>query len=557
MITIKTIEDIRLLNENTELECKLANGANGKGGLPKKTFWETYSAFANTNGGVILLGVKENKGKFSIEGIKDIQKVLDDFWNTINNKQKISKNIVIEENIKIINISSKNIIQIYVPRAKRKERPIYLNNSPLVNSYIRLHSSDVKASEDLIKRMLSDQVRDTQDDELLENFGLNDINIDTLQRYRNMYVTINPSNERNTYNNVEFLRSIGAWRRNRKTNEEGLTVAGLLMFGHFISIQEIFPSYILDYQERPIVKGELRWMDRVTIDSNWSGNLFDFYLKVSKKLTFDLKIPFKLNGNTRIDDTPIHKSLREALVNTLVHADYSGKASILIIKKRGMFKFRNPGLMRIAIELAIQGYEHDARNEKIHQMFHFIGLGERAGSGIPNIFKWWNKEYGLKPILYEKLIPYEQTVLELRTMSLGDKDNNLGDKNNNLGDKDNSLGDKNNNLNNYIIDGLEFPIFDSIYKINKKLKEELIKIAIPVSSKKRITNKEILKKTIRDLCEDKYLTIELLAQLLNKSEVYLRKDVLNSMVENKELFRAFPKTPNDPRQAYTSRKNNE
>ena len=74
---IKTLEDIQLLNENIELECKLANGRDGKGELPKKTFWETYSAFANTNGGVILLGVKETKDHtFEVEGINDIQKVL-------------------------------------------------------------------------------------------------------------------------------------------------------------------------------------------------------------------------------------------------------------------------------------------------------------------------------------------------------------------------------------------------------------------------------------------------------------------------------------------------
>ena len=36
-----------------------------------------------------------------------------------------------------------------------------------------------------------------------------------------------------------------------------------------------------------------------------------------------------------------------------------------------MFVFRNPGLMRVSIEQAISGYEHDCRNEKLHQMLHF------------------------------------------------------------------------------------------------------------------------------------------------------------------------------------------
>ncbi len=66
----KTKEDIfQLINrqENAEVEFKSA-----KSGFPK-SFWETFSAFANTNGGIILLGVKEKNGHISIEGLNDEQ----------------------------------------------------------------------------------------------------------------------------------------------------------------------------------------------------------------------------------------------------------------------------------------------------------------------------------------------------------------------------------------------------------------------------------------------------------------------------------------------------
>ena len=85
-MNIKTIEDIKLLSEDVELECKLANGRDGQGELPKKTLWETYSAFANTNGGTILLGVKEVKGhNFEVEGIKNTQKILDELYSGLEN----------------------------------------------------------------------------------------------------------------------------------------------------------------------------------------------------------------------------------------------------------------------------------------------------------------------------------------------------------------------------------------------------------------------------------------------------------------------------------------
>ena len=60
----------------------------------------------------------------------------------------------------------------------------------------------------------------------------------------------------------------------------------------------------------------IRWADRVQSSSSaWSGNLFDFFFRIYPMLVKDLKIPFKLEGITRIDDTPAHKALREALAN--------------------------------------------------------------------------------------------------------------------------------------------------------------------------------------------------------------------------------------------------
>ncbi|WP_246069317.1 AlbA family DNA-binding domain-containing protein [Marinobacter piscensis] len=65
-LTPDTITDwLSDLTESAELECKLAGGRDGKGNLPKD-FWATYSAFANTNGGLVLLGLREKPRGTSI-----------------------------------------------------------------------------------------------------------------------------------------------------------------------------------------------------------------------------------------------------------------------------------------------------------------------------------------------------------------------------------------------------------------------------------------------------------------------------------------------------------
>ena len=413
---IKTLDDISLLRESSELECKQASGKDGKGAIPKD-MWETYSAFANTDGGTIILGLKEKKGQFSLVGIDNIGQVKADLFNTVNS-QKVSTNLLTNNAVQEVIIDGKNLLAIYVRRAKREERPIFLNGNPFGGSYTRVHEADQKLPDERVKRMMAEQIEDSRDNEILPYFNMQDIDLTSLRIYRQNYANLNPSHAWNELDNQSFLKMIGGWRRSRETGEEGLTVAGLLMFSVHPVIQEKFPYYMLDYQERPEAKTERRWVDRLTLDGSWSGNLYDFSRKVYRKLIEDLKIPFVLEEGIRQEDTPVHIALREALANTIIHADYTGRASVLVVKRPDMFGFRNPGTMRVPIEIALQGGEPDCRNRLLAQMFRYIKFGEQAGSGLPNILDGWKSQHWKVPLLHEATQPYEQTLLELRMIDL-------------------------------------------------------------------------------------------------------------------------------------------
>jgi ATP-dependent DNA helicase RecG len=88
-ITLDTLGNLASLSESVDVECKLATGADGKGQLPRD-FWPTYSAFANTHGGLIMLGLQEKHGRFTARGIEDVDRVVTDLFNTINNPQKVA-----------------------------------------------------------------------------------------------------------------------------------------------------------------------------------------------------------------------------------------------------------------------------------------------------------------------------------------------------------------------------------------------------------------------------------------------------------------------------------
>ena len=168
------------IGENSEIEFKKA-----KNSVPKD-LWETYSAMSNTNGGTIVLGVEERfdkDEKFDISGVESVEKMLKDFWSTINGN-KVSKNILMEENVEVININHKKVIKIEVPRASYIDKPIYLNSNPYNGTYKRNYEGDYKCSQDEVNAMFRDASEKGFDSSILEYYDMDDLDMPTVNRYR-------------------------------------------------------------------------------------------------------------------------------------------------------------------------------------------------------------------------------------------------------------------------------------------------------------------------------------------------------------------------------------
>lgn len=190
------------------------------------------------------------------------------------------------------------------------------------------------------------------------------------------------------------------------------------MFGNVTEILDEYPNYFLDYREPKNPIGE-RWSDRVTSSSDdWSGNLYDFYGRIQDRLTADIKVPFRLNEHQiRIDDTPMHKAIREALANALIHADYNERRGIVVEKRKDEIVISNPGALRITKDEALSGGISDPRNSAVIFMFSLVGIGERAGSGLFGINMIWEQYKLPKPDIKEQFNPDRTTL----TLSLADK----------------------------------------------------------------------------------------------------------------------------------------
>jgi len=376
--------------------------------------WATYSAFANTNGGVILLGAQENNdGSLIFSGVSNSGSVIKAFWDTINNRSKVNVNILRDGNVYETEVDGKKVVVIEVPRANRQDKPIYINGNPNGGTYRRNGEGDYRCTESEVKNMIRDSGDITQDRVALDNFSMDALNSQTVTKYRIRFSNLKPNHVWADIFPEDFLLKIGAIKRSEHDGALHPTAAGLLMFGNDTEIVNEFPNYFLDYREAFGEDGN-RWSDRVTSGTgDWSGNLYDFYFRVQDRLTADIKIPFTLkNGQDRVDNTKMHEALREALANALIHSDYYEKRGVVVEKKKNKIVISNPGALRISKDEAMNGGVSDPRNSALFLMFSLVGIGERAGSGLMNIQSVWNEKDLPKPILTEQFNP-DRTFITL------------------------------------------------------------------------------------------------------------------------------------------------
>jgi len=392
------------LDENHERECKLAQG-----GLPE-SIWETYSAFANTEGGSILLGIKEHRDSFTIQQIIKYQK---NFWSVLNDRNKISRNILLNHHVKVVEYDGKKLLEIQIPAADRHDKPVYVGTDPMKGTYRRDYEGDFLCTEASVRAMFADQRDKSIDSEVLEDMELDALNMETVKGYRVLFEQLHEGHPWNKLMKDEFLIKLKAAAKNKK-GEVSPTVAGILMFGDADRITDVFPDYFLDYREECDEKG-VRWLYRThSNEGDWSGNLFDFFYKVTTRIDDDVAVPFvNRREGIRVDRVEVHDALNEAVANALVHSNYYGRRGIVIIKHGKEITISNPGTIRITKEEFYAGGNSDPRNPNLLKMFGFVNVGERAGSGVDKIMTAWEEQHWEKPE-YDISLRTERVTLKLQ-----------------------------------------------------------------------------------------------------------------------------------------------
>ena len=146
MLDLNHIEQYR---ENNRLEAKLATG-----GLPH-SIWETYSAFANSYGGLILLGVEERPDhSLRVQGLLEPHEMAKEFWSMVSDPQVVSVNILRPEDVWVAGTDDGAVLVIQVPPGERDQLPVYLGQDPFHGSYRRRGDGDYHCTRAEVQAML-------------------------------------------------------------------------------------------------------------------------------------------------------------------------------------------------------------------------------------------------------------------------------------------------------------------------------------------------------------------------------------------------------------------
>lgn len=381
MIDFKNVEKYR---ENNRIEAKRALG-----GLPYSV-WETYSSFANTMGGVILLGVEEGRDKsFHAIDLPSPERLIQKFWRQLNDKRRVNTNILTKDNVRVERVEGKRIVVIEVPRAHRADKPIYIENDIEHGTYRRGGEGDYRCTPEEIAAMKRDAAERSQDMRLIEELSIDDLSCETIAAYRAQMRELRPGHAFERCSNNELLIQLNA----AGTGSDGRlhpSAAGLLMFGRYEAICRAFPTYGVCFVNAADDGGGAA-----------EQNLYHFY----HQTLAGLHAAFPRSSTAK-------SAIKEALANCLVNADYRLFGGVLVEKTADTVRFSNPGAFRVDPKKARSESVSDARNKALSHMFVLIGVGAGIGGGISRMVADWRSGAHPTPFFTECFEP-ERTTLTL------------------------------------------------------------------------------------------------------------------------------------------------
>ena len=389
-----------------------------------KSAYETVSAFANTEGGWLVFGVRDGAGGFEVVGVMEVDKVQNDFLSVLRSGQKLNRVVAAKE--RLIEEDGKALLVFHIPEARRQDKPVYLGGD-IRKSFIRRGAGDERCTPGEIERLLRDAADQHYDGQAVGKDPESAFDSGSVRWYRETYERRPGNRSWLDLSDLDFLDEMGLL-----VEQDGRrmpTRAAVLLFGNNPSFRQLLPRPVVDCQRFALARAQAdtgaRWMDRSVLDENlirtWRS-LVDWYGRFAER-------PFRIDPvSLQRDDTPPdYPAYRESMVNLLIHQDYSDHARNPEIRHyTDQAVFWNPGDAFASVTDLLEPGEKEVRNPRIVTAFRRIGLSENAGWGLRDVFRSWQQLGNVPPritndksrkrfelvLLKEELLSEEQILFQ-------------------------------------------------------------------------------------------------------------------------------------------------
>lgn len=320
-------------------------------------------AFANTVGGILLIGIEDNG---AIVGVNDSSAVQEQLANSIAHRIKPS----ILPDISVVDVKNKSVIVIQVEHIPA---PYYLENKGEGNGvYYRLGNSNRLASKEMIAEMKRVSHHPFFDRTPCDHTTEKDLNKALIKQI---------FSNRKSKINTEKLLSLGILAKKGKNILA--TNGGIILFGDLDIRQKYFPFAEVRCA-RFAGTSRAEFIDRLNIE----GGIIQAIDEVPKFIRRNTRVAGKFGAMRRKDipEYPVD-GIREALTNALVHANYEISGTrIFVAIYNDKLEIQNPGVMPpgMSVEQFKAGVSR-IRNPVIARIFGELDLVEEWGSGYKRI----------------------------------------------------------------------------------------------------------------------------------------------------------------------------
>ena len=174
-------------------------------------FWESYSAFCNTSGGWILLGVIEGNPTNTIQGVGNISKTQMNLWDMLSNPNKVNYRSIDKEHVQVGNIDGAEVMIVCVKEAPESMKPVYFNGKR-ENTFIRTGDGDRRATKQELEAFERNAMP-CHDSLPIEHFTIDDLDMDSVITYKEKVNKRFPKKKYMEMSNQDFLTEIGGSSR--------------------------------------------------------------------------------------------------------------------------------------------------------------------------------------------------------------------------------------------------------------------------------------------------------------------------------------------------------